>query len=79
MKLSPVQAVEPSGPGGRKKTTNARMVAKRKSIGIPILASFSIPPEMPFERIQILMTSVTTKKKYGLHAAWTRTAGSPTP
>jgi hypothetical protein len=38
------------GCAGNVSTTPTRMIAKKNSNGMPILASFSIPPEMPRER-----------------------------
>ena len=71
MNWSPVIAVEPSGPGGSRKTVIARTIAKKKRIGIPIFASFSIPAEIPRETTRRLIPSVTAKKTNGVHGPCT--------
>jgi hypothetical protein len=50
MKWKPCTADTPFSPAGRKKTRTARITANTKRMGIPTLASFSIPCEMPRER-----------------------------
>jgi hypothetical protein len=71
MNCSPCTALTPLSPVGIMNTETAMTTAKRKRIGMPTLASFSMPPEIPRERIQMLMPSVAKKNRKGVIGLWT--------